>query len=74
MTRRQIVKFAILSWFAAGFLMGGVESCNDRYPCGYHVAGTSGCVYESYASYLMPGRILACELFRKRFERESPLP
>jgi hypothetical protein len=69
MTRRQAIKYGLLGWLASGFLAGTIESCVNRYPC--CGVGSSGCTYESYASYLLPGRVLSCELFRKRFDKES---
>jgi hypothetical protein len=64
----------ILFWFVISFLIsfvwGGVVTIAER---GSYRDATDGCVYRSYASFVSPGYVLACELFRARFEKHSVL-
>lgn len=69
---------AFVIWFAIGFVMGLVETMSYRWDWEYepgtgkHIdTSKSGCVYKSYAAFLSPGHISACELFRRRFEMEG---
>ncbi len=62
------IMLALLVWFAFGFITGMMETLSERTD---FKNPRTGCVYESYATFLMPGRIAACELFRKRFEYEG---
>lgn len=55
-------------WFAVAFFFGLCSTLGER---GDFKNPKSGCIYESWAPYLSPGYIVACELFRKRFEREG---
>lgn len=50
---------------------GHFEVVGDRYS--FVNNNLSGCVYKSLSSFTNPGYVLACELFRKRFEYEGVL-
>lgn len=64
------------AYFAIGFLIGFMETIGYRtdreFKNGSYVdISKSGCVYKSYAAFLNPGHVVACELFRRRFEKEG---
>jgi hypothetical protein len=62
-------KIILLIWLGCGFLMGSMETFFAR-AC-FQKRCPSGCTYESAAFVLMPGRVLACELFRARYSLEG---
>lgn len=48
--------------FGVGFLMGFFATIDAR------TNNQTGCVYRSVSSLANPGYVMACELFRKRYE------
>lgn len=65
----------MLCWNAAGFFVGALATVDYRndhdWVDGRYVStAKSGCVYKSISAFTNPGFIIACELFRKRFEIE----
>jgi hypothetical protein len=75
---RYTIKYILLVYFCAGFAIGSLESLMIRTDQTYDAkeqkvidTSRSGCIYKSVSSLLNPGHIIACELFRRRFEVEG---
>ena len=75
---KQVILIALLVYNACGFLIGSVETLGERDNREYDATNrtwkdmsTSGCHYKSLAAFLNPGRVLACEIFRRRFDQEG---
>lgn len=78
----QFILLIFGAWNVLGFLIGGMDTGNERggtqqctgsgptWKCEV-VDIHSGCVYKSFASFTNVGYVVACELFRKRFEIEG---
>lgn len=55
-----------IGWFVIGLFVGTIESIDDRFPFDPDKR-TDGCTYESLLGFANPGRVIACELWRKRW-------
>jgi len=60
-----LLGYCAVPLFGIGFISGACITIDAR------TNGQNGCVYRSISSLANPGYVLACELFRKRFEYES---
>lgn len=70
-----------IGYFCVGFFIGAMESYDERTSHKYESqpgggmttidTSKSGCVYNSIAAFLNPGHLVACEIFRKRFDLEG---
>lgn len=59
------------AWSATGFMFGAMNTLMERDTVFGTRQAKSGCIYRSVAPLLNPGYVLACELFRVRFEYEG---
>lgn len=68
--KKEAAIWVAVIWFALTFFIGFLDSTVNQRPIDPNKT-KSGCVYKSVVSYFSPGYMVACELFRNRFEREG---